>query len=84
MATLSPDEIKTAKRLAKEVIGSSTEAWSAVGHDRREKWCESLLTRLRESENTQIASVLSTNKALAHKILQEKVKSMRKRKKEPE
>jgi hypothetical protein len=30
MATLSSDERKTAKRLAKDIIGSSTLAWSEV------------------------------------------------------
>ena len=47
MATLSSDERKTAKRLAKDIIGSSTLTWSEVGHDRREEWYQSLLTKLR-------------------------------------
>ena len=37
------------------------------------KWYQSLLTKLRESENTQIASILSTDRPLAFAILQEKV-----------
>lgn len=75
--TLESWQRTTAKRVAKDVLGSPAPRWSELGDDVKELRYQSWLALLRTTDNNGIADILEKNKALGMTILQEKAKSMR-------
>ena len=75
--TLDHRQRATAKRVAKDIIGSPAPHWSDLGEDIKEEKYVTFLARLTKSNNKGIANVLELNKGLALTLPQQKAKSMR-------
>ncbi|KUI64086.1 hypothetical protein VM1G_10876 [Cytospora mali] len=59
------------------VLGLPTPLWSEVGDDTRKELFDSLLARLRVTQNKGMADILSEHPKIAFECLQQKVRSMR-------
>lgn len=75
--SLSPEQTRTVKRYAGPLFANPTPQWRDIGEDERRELHELLVSRLRETRNTEIADIIHQNPHLCWKILQEKVKSLR-------
>ncbi|KAL3421826.1 hypothetical protein PVAG01_05982 [Phlyctema vagabunda] len=76
-ASLSPRERRTAKRVAKDIIGSPAPLWAHVGEDQKDRMFDQFMQRLRDTQNSKIAIVLEKDRETAFTMFQEKSKSMR-------
>lgn len=74
---LSARQRLTAKKVAKDILGSPAPYWADLGDDVREAKFESFIERLNQTDNCRIATILAANKDLAFQLLREKAKSMR-------
>jgi hypothetical protein len=75
------------KRIAKQqmewILPADLPTWKDTGYDKREEYRANLIARLNETDNSTIAEVLSKEIQLAHQLLQQKVKSLRRKQGKP-